>query len=254
MSYEYIKVNNVDGLISITLNKPPLNVLTIPMMKEIADAFAWAQGETGKLVLLNAEGKAFSAGVDVADHTADKVDEMIGVFDSIFHNMYKCDKPIVAAVNGAALGGGYELVLFCDMVVASEKTKFGQPEIAVGVFPPIASYMLPKLTSMPYAMELLLGGGVFNAAKADKMGLVNAVLPVDTFDEGVKQFIQQFMAMSPIVLAYTKKAIKAGLNKGFVEGLKDIDDIYLNELMPTADAIEGLKAFMEKRQPVWQGK
>jgi cyclohexa-1,5-dienecarbonyl-CoA hydratase len=254
MSYEFIKVNNVDGVISITLDKPPLNVLTIPMMKEIADAFAWAQGQTAKLILLNAEGKAFSAGVDVADHTADKVDEMISVFDSIFHNMYSNDKPIVAAVNGAALGGGYELVLFCDMVIASEKAKFGQPEIAVGVFPPIASYMLPKLTSMPHAMELLLGGEVFNAAKADKLGLVNAVLPVDSFDEGVKQFLQKFMAMSPLVLAYTKKAIMAGLNKGFVEGLKAIDDIYLKELMPSADAVEGLKAFMEKRQPVWQGK
>lgn len=254
MSYNFIKVNNVDGLISITLNKPPLNVLTIPMMEEIADAFAWAQGQTAKLVLLNAEGKAFSAGVDVADHTPDKVSKMIEVFDSIFHNMFNCDKPIVAAVNGAALGGGYELVIFCDMVVASEKAKFGQPEIAVGVFPPIASYMLPTLTSMPHAMELLLGGEVFNAAKADKLGLVNAVLPVDSFDEGVNQFLQKFMSMSPLVLAYTKKALKAGLNKGFVEGLKVIDDIYLNELMPSADAVEGLTAFMEKRKPVWQGK
>lgn len=254
MSHNFIKVNNVDGLISITLNKPPLNVLTISMMEEIAGAFAWAQGQTAKLVLLNAEGKAFSAGVDIADHTPDKVSKMIEVFDSIFHNMYSCDKPIVAAVNGAALGGGYELVLFCDMVVASEKAKFGQPEIAVGVFPPIASYMLPKLTSMPHAMELLLGGEVFDAAKADKLGLVNAVLPVDSFNEGVKQFLQKFMTMSPLVLAYTKKAIKAVLNKGFVEGLKAIDDIYLNELMTSADAVEGLNAFMDKRQPVWQGK
>lgn len=254
MSYNFIKVNNVDGLISITLNKPPLNVLTIPMMEEIADAFAWAQGQTAKLILLNAEGKAFSAGVDIADHTPDKVERMIEVFDSIFHNMHNNDKPIVAAVNGAALGGGYELVLFCDMVVASEKAKFGQPEIAVGVFPPIATYMLPKLTSMPNAMELLLGGEVFDAAKADKLGLVNAVFPIDSFDEGVKKFLQKFVTMSPLVLAYTKKAIKAGLNKGFVEGLKTIDDIYLNELMPSADAVEGLNAFMEKRKPVWQGK
>ncbi|AGL01413.1 enoyl-CoA hydratase/isomerase family protein [Desulfoscipio gibsoniae] len=254
MSYNFIKVSNEDGLISITLNSPPLNVLTIPMMEELADAFAWAKEQSGSLIVLGAEGKAFSAGVDVADHTPDKVSRMIEVFDSIFHNMYANDKPIVAAVNGAALGGGYELVLFCDMVVASEKAKFGQPEIAVGVFPPLASYMLPRLTSMPHAMELLLSGEVFNAAKADKLGLVNTVLPVDSFDEGVMQFLQRFMTMSPIVLAMTKKAIKAGLNKGFVDGLKAIDDIYLNELMPTADAVEGLKAFMEKRKPVWQGK
>ncbi len=254
MSFNFIKVNNTDGLISITLNKPPLNVLTIPMLQEISDAFAWAKQETGKLILLNAEGKAFSAGVDVADHTADKVKKMIEVLDSLFINMYENDKPIVAAVNGVALGGGYELVLSCDMVVASEKAKFGQPEIAVGVFPPIASLAFPQLTSIYHAMEVVLGGEVFDAAKADKLGLVNAVLPVDSFDEGVQQFLQKFMAMSPVVLAYTKKAVKAGLNNGFVDGLKSIDDIYLNELMPTADALEGLKAFMEKRQPVWQGK
>ncbi len=254
MSYKFIKTNNADGLITITLDSPPLNVLTIPMMEELADAFVWAKGQAGNIILLDAAGKAFSAGVDVADHTPDKVDRMIAVFDSIFHSMNDNEKPIVCAVNGAALGGGYELVLFSDMVVASEKAKLGQPEIAVGVFPPLASYMLPRLASLPHAYELLLSGKVINAAEADKLGLVNTVLPADNFAEGVQEFCKKFMAMSPLVLAYTKKAVKAGLNKGFVEGLKAIDDIYLKELMPTADAQEGLKAFMEKRTPVWQNK
>ncbi len=254
MSYQFIKVSNEGGLVSITLNSPPLNVLTIPMMEELADAFVWAKDQPGNLILLNAEGKAFSAGVDVADHTPDKVAKMIEVFDSIFHAMYANDKPIIGAVKGAALGGGYELVLFCDMVVASDKAKFGQPEIAVGVFPPVACYMLPKLTSLTHAMELLLSGEVFNAAKAEKLGLVNSVLPFDSFDDGLNQFLQKFLALSPLVLALTKKAIKAGLNKGFIEGLQTIDDIYLNQLMTTADAVEGLNAFMEKRKPVWQGK
>jgi cyclohexa-1,5-dienecarbonyl-CoA hydratase len=254
MSYKFIKTNNADGLVTITLDSPPLNVLTIPMMEELADAFVWAKGQTGNIILLDAAGKAFSAGVDVADHTPDKVNRMIEVFDSIFHSMYDNDKPIVCAVNGAALGGGYELVLFADMVVVSEKAKLGQPEIQVGVFPPLASYMLPRLTSMPHAYELILSGEVIDAARADKLGLVNAVLPADNFAEGVQQFCKKFMAMSPVVLAYTKKAIKAGLNKGFIEGLKAIDEIYLNELMHTDDAKEGLNAFMEKRKPVWQGK
>lgn len=254
MNYQFIKVSNEGGLVSITLNSPPLNVLTIPMMEELADAFVWAKGQPGNLILLNAEGKAFSAGVDVADHTPDKVAKMIEVFDKIFHAMYDNEKPIVGAVKGAALGGGYELVLFCDMVVASDKAKFGQPEIAVGVFPPVACYMLPKLTSLPHAMELLLSGEVFNAAKAEKLGLVNSVLPVDSFEEGLNQFLQKFLTLSPLVLALTKKAVKAGLNKGFVEGLQTIDDIYLYQLMTTADAVEGLTAFMEKRKPVWQGK
>ncbi len=254
MNYNFIKVKNEAGLITITLNKPPLNVITIPMLAELADAFAWTKEETAKLILLNAEGKAFSAGVDVADHTPDKVNTMIETLDRLFINMYENEKPIVAAVHGLVLGGGYELVMTCDMVVASEKARFGQPEIAVGVFPPTAALWLPQLTSMPHVMEVVLSSEIFDAAKADKLGLVNAVLPADSFEEGVKQFLQKFMAMSPVVLAYTKKAVKAGLNKGFVEGLKAIDNIYLNKLMVTADAKEGLTAFMEKRQPVWQGK
>ncbi|MCL2336460.1 MAG: enoyl-CoA hydratase/isomerase family protein, partial [Firmicutes bacterium] len=204
MNYQFIKVSNQGGLITITLNSPPLNVLTIPMMKELADAFLWAKEQTGSLILLNAEGKAFSAGVDVADHTPDKVAQMNDVFDSIFHAMDANDKPIIGAVNGAALGGGYEVVLYCDMVVASDKAKFGQPEIAVGVFPPVACCLLPKLLSWPQAMEILLSGEAFNAAKAEKLGLVNTVLPADSFAEGLNQFLQKFLKLSPVVLALTK--------------------------------------------------
>lgn len=254
VSYQYLKVKNEGGITTITLSQPPLNVLTIAMMEEIIKALAWAKEQPGGIIVLDAEGKAFSAGVDVADHTADKVDSMIDVFDRLFHTMNDIDKPIVAVVNGAALGGGYELVLFCDMVVASDKAKFGQPEIAVGVFPPVACYLLPRLLSWPRAMELLLGGGIFDAARAEQMGLVNKVIPAESFAEGVQEFLQKFLAMSPVVLALTKKAAKAGMNKGFGEGLQAIDEIYLQELMKTADAAEGLNAFMEKRKPVWQGK
>jgi cyclohexa-1,5-dienecarbonyl-CoA hydratase len=254
LDYQFLKIKNEGGVIGITLSRPPLNVLTIPMMEELILAFQWAEAEQGALVLLDAEGKAFSAGVDVADHTPDKVGSMIDVFDRLFLAMARIDKPIVAAVNGVALGGGYELVLFCDIVVASEKAKFGQPEICVGVFPPIASYVLPRLLSWPLAMELLLSGEVIGAARAEQLGLINKVIPVESFADGLSQYLQKFLAQSPVVLALTKKAVKAGLNKEFGEGLKDIDHIYLKELMQTKDAVEGLAAFVENRKPVWQGK
>ncbi|OPX84263.1 MAG: putative enoyl-CoA hydratase echA8 [Pelotomaculum sp. PtaB.Bin104] len=254
MSYESIKVNNEGGIISITLDRPPLNVLTIAMMEELILAFKWAQQEEGQLVLLDAAGKAFSAGVDVADHTPDKVNAMVDVFERLFKAMSETAKPIVCAVNGAALGGGCELPIFCDIVVASEKAKFGQPEIVVGVFPPIACCMLPKLLSWPRAMELLLSGEVIGAEKAEKIGLANVVLPAENFANGVKEYLKKFLDKSPVVLAMTKKAALAGLNKSFAEGIQEIDRIYLEELMPTEDAKEGLAAFMEKRKPVWQGK
>ena len=254
MNFQFLKVDSQGGIATITLSRPPLNVLTIPMMEELVKAVKWATGEPGGLILVNAEGKAFSAGVDVADHTEDKVDQMIEVFDRIFLAMAGTDKVIVAAVNGAALGGGCELALFCDLVVASEKAKFGQPEIAVGVFPPIACYVLPRLTSWPLALELLISGDVITAARAEQLGMVNRVVPADSFEAGVSEFMQKFAVQSPVVLALTKKAARTGLGKDFPAGIRAIDEIYLKELMETGDAVEGLKAFMEKRKPVWQGK
>ncbi len=254
MSFEFIKTATEEGIIRITLNRPPLNVLTIAMMEEMIEAFKWANDQPGCVVVVDAEGKAFSAGVDVADHTPDKVASMIDVFDRLFGAMSKVEKPIIGVVNGAALGGGYEVVLFCDMVIASERAKFGQPEINVGVFPPVACYVLPRLISWPKAMEYLLSGEVFDATTAERLGLINKALPVDGFAEGVEAFLKKFTAQSPVVLALTKKASNAGLNKGFEEGLKAIDDIYLGELMKTEDAVEGLTSFMEKRKPSWKGK
>jgi enoyl-CoA hydratase/carnithine racemase len=131
---------------------------------------------------------------------------MIDVFDRLFLSMAELEKPIIGVINGAALGGGYEVVLFCDMVVASEKAKFGQPEIKVGVLPPIACYALPRLLSWPRAMEVLLSGDIFTAAEAKEMGLINQVFPVDEFDQGVDKFLQRFTSLSPVVLALTKKS------------------------------------------------
>jgi len=254
LSYQFIKVKSEGWISTVTLNRPPLNVLTIPMMEELVSALQWAAAEPGGLIVLDAVGKAFSAGVDVADHAEDKVDRMIEVFDRVFLTMAGTDKAIVAAVNGAALGGGCELALFCDLVVASDRARFGQPEISVGVFPPVACWLLPRLVSWPRALELLLSGEVISARRAEQIGLINRVIPGETFAEGVKEFLQKFSAHSPVVLALTKKAARAGLGGDFAGGIKEIDAIYLRELMKTGDAREGLKAFMEKRTPVWQGK
>jgi cyclohexa-1,5-dienecarbonyl-CoA hydratase len=231
-----------------------LNVLNIPMMEELVSALEASRQDEGKLVLLEAEGRAFSAGVDVADHKPEKVEEMVAVFDRIFHTMVTIDKPICAAVNGAALGGGCELVLACDLVVASEKARFGQPEIAVGVFPPVAAYYLPRLVGYIPAMELLLSGETIDAEKARSLGLVNHIVSSESFAAEVESFLAKFLDKSPVVLALTKKAVKAGMGRDFAAGLKEIDRIYLEELMKTEDAVEGLNAFLEKRKPVWRGR
>jgi cyclohexa-1,5-dienecarbonyl-CoA hydratase len=255
MKYKTIMVEEKNMIGRITLNSPPLNILNIEMMKEINNAIKDLQRKTLKLLILDAKGKAFSAGVDVSDHTKEKVHQMISVFHEIFTNLHKINAPTVALVHGAALGGGCEIAAFCDIVIASEKAKFGQPEIKVGVFPPVAAAIFPKIMGSKKALELLITGDIIGAQEAKELGLVNAVLPVDTFDEDAEHLLADKVENnSAIVLQLTKRAFLAGSTQNYVEAIKKIEDIYLNELMKTNDAHEGLAAFLEKRPPIWKNK
>jgi len=255
MSYKTIMIEEKDMIGRITFNSPPLNVLNIEMMKEINQAIKELQGKKLKVLILNANGKAFSAGVDVSDHTKEKVKEMIQIFHDIFSNLLKIKAPTVALVNGAALGGGCEVATFCDIVIASEKSKFGQPEIMVGVFPPVAAAIFPKLMWSKKALELMLTGEILRANEAKDLGLVNHILPVENFEAEAEKFITEKLANnSAVVLQLTKRAFIEGVTQNYTESIKKIEDIYLNELMKTDDANEGLKAFLEKRQPIWKNK
>ena len=255
MDYKTIIVEEEDMIGRIILNKPPLNILNIEMMKEINQALKEFRGKNLKVLILNANGKAFSAGVDVSDHTKDKVAEMINVFHEIFTNLHKINAPTVALVNGAALGGGCEVATFCDIVIASEKSKFGQPEIMVGVFPPIAAAIFPKLMWSKKALELMLTGETIRANEAKELGLVNHILPVENFEVEAERFVNEKLANnSAVVLQLTKRAFMEGATQNYSESIKKIEDIYLNELMKTNDANEGLTAFLEKRQPVWKNE
>jgi cyclohexa-1,5-dienecarbonyl-CoA hydratase len=254
MSYQFIQMEMKEGLATIILNREPLNVLNIAMMKEINQALDSLKGEKVKLLLFKARGRAFSAGVDVGEHLGDQVTEMIEVFHGIFRRLDALPALSVASVQGAALGGGCELALYCDLVLASEKAKFGQPEIQVGVFPPIAALIFPRITGRKKALELILSGETINAQEALSLGLINKVVPNETLEEELGKFCGKFIPMSGLVLALTKKAFKAGLMDDQAQGLIAIEKIYLQELMKTQDAEEGLKAFLEKRKPVWTEK
>lgn len=254
MAYNHITFEKKDKVATITLNTPPSNWLTILMMKEINEVILSVKKDpTVQLLVFDHAGeKAFCDGVDVADHTADKVNEMIEVFHRMFRLMEELDCTTVALVNGRSLGGGCELMSFCDIVIASEKSRIGQPEIAVGVFPPIAAAWFPKIIGLKNTYELLLTGKIINAREAQAMGLVNVVLPAENFKAEAEKFMADFLKQSRPVAMWTKRAIKAGLNVNFLEALRISEIIYLDGCMKTKDANEGISAFMEKRKPVWK--
>jgi cyclohexa-1,5-dienecarbonyl-CoA hydratase len=255
MSFRHIRAKLADGVGAITLNSPPVNILTIEMMEEINQALRDFKGQEGlKLLLFRAEGKAFSAGADVGEHMGDMVERMIETFHGMFRLMDELQVPSIAVVNGSALGGGCELALYCDMVIATEKSTFGQPEIMVGVFPPIAALILPRIIGRKKAMEFILSGKAVGARDALDMGVINRIIPEDSLEEEVKAFIDEFSRHSGAVLRLAKKATLEGLRDDIDGGLKRIEGIYLDELMKTADANEGLRAFLEKRKPVWKDR
>ncbi len=255
MGYQHIKAEIKDGLGTITLNRPPVNVLNIAMMEEINEVLkAWQEDKDLKVLLFNAEGKCFSAGVDVGEHMGDMAPKMIKVFHGMFRLMNGFEIPTVASIYSSCLGGGCELAIFCDMVVAAENTKLGQPEVQVGVFPPIAAQLMPRIIGRKAAMELILSGKVIGPQEALQIGLVNKVVSNDKLADETADFVKPYLGLSAEVLRRTKKAIISGLRDDFEESLKVIEDIYLNELMVSADAQEGLKSFLEKRKPVWRNK
>jgi cyclohexa-1,5-dienecarbonyl-CoA hydratase len=253
MAYKHIQAELKEGVATLTLNRAPVNILNIEMMEEINTYLEGLKKEKSlKLLIIQAAGKAFSAGVDVGEHMGDMAPKMIETFDRIFRLMDALKIPSIAVVNGSALGGGCELALYCDMVIATERAKFGQPEIQVGVFPPIAALILPRIIGRKKAMELILAGETISAQEAYTLGLVNKVIPEASLAQEVEAFIGKFAKLSGIVLKLTKEATLVGLNDDIDQGLKKIEKIYLDQLMKSYDALEGLKAFLEKRRPTWK--
>jgi len=251
-NFEFFELLSADGVATITMNRPPLNVLHNPMMAEF-NAVLEGVAADSKLsaIVIRATGKAFCAGVDVADHTAEKVGDMIRHFHGIFRKLAATDALTLAAVQGTALGGGCELACFCDIVLASEKAKFGQPEVQVGVFPPVAAVILPQQVGIKKAVELTALGATIDAAEAQRIGLVNAVYSAAEFDAAVERYLDGVRKLSRPVVRLAKRATSLAARQHMLAQLEEAESLYLNELMKLGDAHEGIAAFLEKRAPRW---
>ncbi len=239
----------------IGLRHSPLNIIDIAMMEELAQALAEIERhENVSAIVLSGEGKAFSVGVDVAAHTPDKVEEMLAKFHAVIRALVAAKKVTIAAVHGHCLGGGAELAMVCDMVYTTASAQWGFPEIKLGCYPPVACTALAALVGPKRAAELILTGRTIGGKEAAEIGLANRAVPENELQVAVEECLGHLRKLSPAALASAKKASYAWDSMHFDKGLARAERIYFDELMKTADAQEGLRAFMEKREPKWTGK
>jgi len=239
----------------VVLNRPPLNILDLPALRDLKATLDELPDppELCFLVFLGSGVKAFSAGVDVRDHLGDRIADMLATFHGVFRTLWSRSWVTVAAVRGHCLGGGMELATFCDFVLAADTAKFAQPEIKLGCFPPVAAVILPLLIGPKRTLDLLLTGRTVSAAEAAALGLVSRVVPEASLEEATEQLLGELGQLSPAAHTLTKKAVWRAQQFDFEGALAETEEIYLNSLMKTQDAQEGLKAFLEKRPPVWAG-
>lgn len=242
-----------DGVVGrIVLDRPPVNVLNLVMLSELDLALQMVADDRAlKVLVVSGAGKAFCAGVDVADHTADKVAVMLARFHTVIRRLAALEVPVLAAVHGATLGGGLELALAADLVFARDDATLGQPEIRLAVFPPVAAVLLPQRIGRQRAMDLVLSGRTVRADEALAMGLVGRVVSADRFDAEVAGYAAGLAALSGPVLRLTKR-VMGHQQDGWTTALADAESTYLHELMALPDAHEGLAAFLEKRPPAWR--
>ncbi len=256
LSLKNVLHESVDGIAKISINRPPLNILNTETLSELTIALEAVRTNpsVNVLIITGVGDRAFCAGVDIRDHLPERVGSTLNVFNKVFYALQNLDKPTIAVVNGVALGGGCELAMGCDMIIASDKAQFGQPEITVGAIPPVAVVLLPKLVGSAKAFELILTGDVITATEAQRIGLVNKVVPQEELEEATRELTAKLKDKSPIVLKLTRMSLRQMIDADFKKELESVTDMYLNLLMRTEDAVEGLKAFLEKRKPQWKGK
>jgi cyclohexa-1,5-dienecarbonyl-CoA hydratase len=239
----------------ISLRSQPLNIIDIPMMEELGEALAEIEARPDvSFVVLSGDGKAFSAGVDVGAHAPAKIEAMLAKFHAVIRALVATKKVTVASVHGHCLGGGAELAMVCDVVYTSDSAQWGFPEIKLGCYPPVACTALAALVGQKRAAELILTGRTISGAEAAKIGLATRSVPPEDLSKAVNGCLNDLLTLSPAALAVTKKAIYAWDAMHFDKGLARAEKIYLEELMRTTDAQEGIRAFMEKRRPTWTGK
>ncbi len=256
MDFKNITLEKKDGIASITIDRPPVNVMNLETIDEISSALEQITKDDEIKVLLvrGAGNRAFCAGVEVKDHIGDRVPVMMNSFGEMIKRLRGLGKPSIAVVNGVALGGGCELVAGCDMAIAVEKAEFGQPEVKLGGLAPAAAALFPAIMGEKKAFELILVGDNIKAAEAERIGLVNRVVPEEELDAAAEELAGKFLEKSGHGVSLIREAFYQCVNaENFEDALKKATEQGIKS-WETEDAQEGLSAFLEKRPPVWKNR
>jgi cyclohexa-1,5-dienecarbonyl-CoA hydratase len=248
-----VELEKQERVAFVRLNRPPLNVLDIALLRELGQILtSCAEDRATDIVVLEGQGeRAFSAGVDIADHTPDKAAGMLTVVHGVVRQLLSLPQVTVALIRGVCLGGGCELASSCDLLLASDDSSFATPEIHVGCYPPVALARFPALIGYHRAAEMILTGRRFSAQEALAMGLINRVLPKTELVKGLEALLEELRGHSGAVMRIAARGLRELSLKKFSEDLRRSEAIYRDELLPTQDAAEGIQAFLEKRRPRW---
>ena len=247
-----------DGqVVRLTLNAPKANVLDSEMMAALHARLAdLGKHEEVKLLQLTGAGDHFSFGASVQEHVRERAPEMLRQFHGLFHALIELAVPTAALVSGQCLGGGLELALMCNFLFLERSAKLGQPEINLGVFAPPASLILPLKIGQQKADEVLLTGRTFTAEEGEAMGLATALFPDrDALLSGVEEWTtKHILGKSAASLRFAVRAARLRFNVLLSEQLRSIEALYVDRLMATHDANEGIASFLERRKPVWKNR
>lgn len=239
----------------LTLSNGPQNVIDFTMMDELTRAIGELEANPEiSTILLTGAGANFSSGVDIPSHTPDKVETMLSKFHEAIRRLARTPKVTIAIVRGNCLGGGAELALMCDIVLTAENAKWGFPEIKLGCYPPVACVALSAVVGQKRAAELVLTGRTFDGCEAEQMGIANRAVQENELEQSVEKTIRDLASLSPSALTHAKRALYSWDAMHFEKGLDRAEKLYVNELIQTEDGQEGIRAWMEKRPPRWQGK
>lgn len=244
-----------DEVIRLTLRRAPLNFLSLEMLQRLQDLLeSMGDSPPGRILVVDSDCAAFSAGLEMTEQTPDAIFLLLDQYHAVIHALNSFARPTVAIVRGVALGAGNELAMCCDFVLASLQATFGQPEIKVGTIPSVAPLLLPQRIGVQRALQMILTGTPVDAREAEQIGLIYRALPEEALEGALEELRHSLGGSSKAVMQLALRAARGARTRELENNLREVQSLWLNELMELTDTTEGIRAFIEKRTPQWKNR